>query len=205
MDANDWDARYAAADLLWSAPPNGFVAELLEPLPPGHALDVAAGEGRNAIWLVERGWAVVAIDYSSVAVERMRVRAAERLGDRAGGLTTHVADATMPAPGGPAACDVVLFCYLHLPPAGWAQALGRGVDALRNGGRLVVIGHAARNLTEGHGGPSDAAVLYDPADVLATVEGLPVAAERAEIRERAVETDDGPRQALDTVVVLRRR
>lgn len=205
MDANDWDARYAASDLLWSAPPNGFVAELLEPLPPGHALDVAAGEGRNAIWLVERGWTVVATDYSSVAVERMRARATERLGDRAGGLTTHVADATMPAPGGPAAYDVVLFCYLHLPPDDWARALGRGVDALRSAGRLVVVGHAGRNLAEGHGGPSDRSVLYDPAEVLATVDGMPVEVERAETRERTVETDDGPRQALDTVVVLRRR
>ena len=52
MDANGWDERYAASDLVWSAEPNRFVAEELADLPPGRALDLAAGEGRNAIWLV---------------------------------------------------------------------------------------------------------------------------------------------------------
>ena len=55
MDAHDWDERYAASDLVWSAEPNRFVAEELADLPPGRALDLAAGEGRNAIWLARRG------------------------------------------------------------------------------------------------------------------------------------------------------
>ena len=74
MDAKDWDERYAAADLVWSAEPNRFVAELISPLTPGTAVDIAAGEGRNAIWLAQQGWTVTATDYSSVAVERMRAR-----------------------------------------------------------------------------------------------------------------------------------
>ena len=54
MDATLWDDRYAASDLVWSAEPNPTVATLPADLPPGRALDVAAGEGRNAIWLAER-------------------------------------------------------------------------------------------------------------------------------------------------------
>jgi hypothetical protein len=69
---------------------------------------------------------------------------------------------------------------------------------------VVVVGHAGRNLTEGWGGPSDPAVLYDPDAVLDAAQGLPVAVERSGIRERPVDTDDGQRVALDTVVVLRR-
>ena len=61
MDAKDWDERYAAHDLVWSVEPNRFVAEIIGPLAPGHALDLAAGEGRNAIWMVEQGWSVVAL------------------------------------------------------------------------------------------------------------------------------------------------
>ena len=77
MDAARWDERYAATDLLWSAEPNRFVAENLADLPPGRALDLAAGEGRNAIWLARRGWDVTAADFSQVALDRGRRIAGE--------------------------------------------------------------------------------------------------------------------------------
>src|SRR5256885_15414769 len=56
VDADGWDQRYAAADLVWSAGPNRFVAEELTDRPPGRVLDLASGEGRNALWLAARGW-----------------------------------------------------------------------------------------------------------------------------------------------------
>ncbi|GAA2472315.1 class I SAM-dependent methyltransferase [Terrabacter carboxydivorans] len=204
MDASAWDERYAARDLVWSVEPNRFVAEIIGPLAPGHAIDVAAGEGRNAIWMVEQGWTVVAADYSPVAVERMGSTAADRLGDDSGHLTALVADATQEAPGGRGAYDLALLCYLQLPAEEWRQALRAAVEAVRPGGRVVVIGHAGRNLAEGWGGPSDRAVLYDPEEVLERAEGLPVTVEQSGIRERPVDTDEGERVALDTVVVLRR-
>ena len=204
MDAKDWDERYAAHDLVWSAEPNRFVAEIIGPLTPGHVVDLAAGEGRNAIWLVEQGWVVTASDYSPVAVERMRSLAADRLGEDVGRLTAVVADATLSTPGGPAAYDLALLCYLQLPAGQWRQALRSAVEAVRPGGLVVVVGHAGRNLAEGWGGPSDRAVLYDPEEVLDRAEGLPVAALRSGIRERPVATDEGERVALDTVVVLQR-
>ncbi|WP_374970955.1 class I SAM-dependent methyltransferase [Terrabacter sp. BE26] len=204
MKASDWDERYAAHDLVWSAEPNRFVAEIIGPLTPGHALDVAAGEGRNAIWMAQQGWTVVAADYSAVAVERMASLAADRLGDGVARLTPLVADATQPAPGGPAAYDLVLLSYLQLPEEEWRQALREAVVAVRPGGRVVVVGHAGRNLADGWGGPSERGVLYDPEEVLERAEGLPVTALQSGIRGRPVETEDGERVALDTVVVLRR-
>lgn len=203
MDSTAWDERYAAADLVWSSTPNRFVEEIVAPMTPGLALDVAAGEGRNAIWLVEQGWTVVATDYSKVAVERMRRIADERLGERADRLTVHVADATQPAPPGPAAYGLVLLSYLQLPSDDWLLALRSAVSALAPGGRLVIVMHAKRNLAEGYGGPSDPAVLSDPEDVVAAVADLPVEVESAQLRRREVPTDDGERVALDTVCVLR--
>ncbi len=210
VDASDWDARYAATDLVWSVEPNRFVAEIFTGLSPGAVLDVAAGEGRNAIWLAEQGWHVTASDYSAVAVERMRTLAVQRLGDGAGRLDAVVADAThaAPSPGGPGADDgynAALFCYLQLPMPERAEAWRRGVEALRPGGRLVVVGHAGRNLGEGYGGPSSRDVLYDPDEVLDEVAALPVEVVDAAVRERPVTTAEGERVALDTVVVLRRR
>ena len=64
MDADAWDQRYAASELVWSREPNQFVASELADLPPGTAVDLAAGEGRNAIWLASRGWSATAVDFS---------------------------------------------------------------------------------------------------------------------------------------------
>ena len=72
MDARAWDERYAASELVWSATPNQFVAAELADLDPGRALDLAAGEGRNALWLADRGWQVTAVDFSQVALDKGR-------------------------------------------------------------------------------------------------------------------------------------
>jgi SAM-dependent methyltransferase len=213
MDAKAWDERYAAADLVWSSGPNGFVEELLTPLVSAHpnasALDVAAGEGRNAIWLAQQGWRVTATDYSTVAVDRMRQRAAAVLGEDVGRLTAVVADATAPPPEGEQAYDVVLFSYLQLPSEEMRLALRAALAALRPGGRLLLVGHAGRNLEHGWGGPRDRAVLHDPDEVLALLDdgseaGDGVVVDESSIRVRTVETPDGPRDALDTVVLLTR-
>lgn len=198
MDSSAWDARYDEAPLVWSPSPNIWVEEVVAGLQPGQALDVAAGEGRNAFWLVERGWTVHATDFSPVAVERMARLADDRLGDRRAQLTTDVADAVQDAPE-PAAYDLVLLSYLHLPQQEMRQALAHAVDALRPDGTLLVVGHAARNLHDGVGGPQDASVLYDPDDVVELLEGLPVVITLASERRRDIEDADRP--ALDTVVV----
>lgn len=210
--AADWDRRYGGADLVWSAEPNVWVRERCEGLPPGWALDVAAGEGRNALWLVEQGWDAVATDFSAVAVARMGEIADRRLGDRRGAFTAVVADATGPQPrppsdlsvdSGTGGFELVLLVYLHLPPEQWRAALAAAVDAAGPGGAVLVVAHALRNLTEGVGGPQDPGILLDPEAVVDSAAGLPVDVELAELRERVVPGADRP--ALDSVVLFRKR
>ncbi len=221
MDAGAWDARYAGAELVWSAGPNVWVRELCAPMPPGVALDVAAGEGRNALWLVEQGWSVVAADFSSVGVARMNEIADRRLAQRRSAFAAVVADATQPAPRPPSDLlvdsgtahgsdtgtggdyDLVLISYLHLPRNDWGEALAGAVRATVVGGAVLVVAHAVRNLTEGVGGPQDATILLDPEDVIASAAELPVDVEVAQLRRRDVEGSDRP--ALDTVVLFRKR
>src|SRR3954467_4581796 len=69
MRAADWDQRYAE-QRQWSAEPNALVAGLLADLPPGDAVDLAAGEGRHALWLAGLGWRVAAVDFSAVGLAR---------------------------------------------------------------------------------------------------------------------------------------
>ena len=78
MDSTAWDERYRSSELIWGAGPNRFLVEEVAGLPAGRALDLACGEGRNAIWLAQRGWQVVAVDFSAVALDKARRLADQR-------------------------------------------------------------------------------------------------------------------------------
>ena len=197
MDARAWDERYAAAELVWSVEPNQFVARECAGLPPGRALDLAAGEGRNAIWLARRGWSVTAVDFSGVALEKGR-----RL---AGGVDVDwvVADATAWRPSG--SYDLAVVAYLQLEAAGRRAAVRTAYDALAPGGTFLLVAHDTANLVEGTGGPQDPSVLMTADDVLADLEGREPEIIRAERVTRAVTLPDGTvRDALDTLVRLRK-
>jgi SAM-dependent methyltransferase len=199
MDAAGWDERYAAADLVWSAEPNRFVAELASDLPPGRAIDLAAGEGRNGLWLAGLGWTVTAVDFSEVGIAKGR-RLAERL-ELTERLTFERADLTayVPASRG---YDLVLIAYLHLPTAQRQVVVSRAAGAVAPGGTLLIVGHDLANLERGVGGPQDADVLYTAdrlRDAIAD-SGLTV----VEAGERLRPVDGAERPAVDTVLVARR-
>ncbi|MDT3443370.1 class I SAM-dependent methyltransferase [Pseudofrankia sp. BMG5.37] len=99
MDATHWDARYRASELVWGLAPNRFVAAELADLPPGRALDVACGEGRNAIWLASRGWHATGLDFSDAAIDRARRLATEAgVAERAAFLVADVVAGVMAEP-----------------------------------------------------------------------------------------------------------
>lgn len=197
MDSAAWDARYDQHDLVWSATPNQFVVEFATGLAPGRALDVACGEGRNAVWLARSGWGVLGVDFSHVAVDKAGqlavangVEAAFRVGDvtQSGGVEGSF--------------DLVVVAYLHLVAPSMAATLRRLSGAVAAGGRIVVIGHHVDNPDRGYGGPPDRAVLHTPALIAAALDGLEVSV--ADERDRIVATDDGERTAIDSVVVATR-
>ena len=78
MQREDWDRRYSGRELIWTAEPNRFLVAEASDLEPGRALDLACGEGRNAIWLAERGWRVTGVDFSEVALAKAAQPAASR-------------------------------------------------------------------------------------------------------------------------------
>ncbi|MQS17730.1 class I SAM-dependent methyltransferase [Streptomyces kaniharaensis] len=208
MDSQDWDDRYAASELVWGAEPNMWVVRELTGRTPGRALDVAAGEGRNAIWLAAQGWEVTGFDFSAVAVERAERLTAELPDEVADRLTWRHDDARTfepPATG----YDLVLVAYLQVPARDRRTALRHAADALAPGGTLLVIGHDLHNLTEGIGGPQDPRVLYTPDDVLADLAGLGLTTVRAERVHRLVGGEPGHRgggggTAVDLLVRLER-
>jgi SAM-dependent methyltransferase len=202
MDHLDWDARYEAADLVWGAEPNRFVVEELEALAPrGRALDLACGEGRNAIWLAQQGWDVTAVDFSEVAIARARQLAAGR------GVEVEWvrADLLSYAPE-QRGFGLVLIAYLQIPAPELRRVLASTASALAPGGELFMIGHARRNLEGGWGGPRDPEVLWTPEALEEALQALGLAIARCEHVRRPVETGtpEGAREAIDVLVRARR-
>ena len=70
MDRTAWDERYASKDYLWTVEPNRFVQQHVSQLTPGTAIDLATGEGRNAVWLAGQGWQATAVDFSPVGPDK---------------------------------------------------------------------------------------------------------------------------------------
>ena len=189
-----WDDRYAkaaaAGTAIWSREPNAWIAQVTGTLPPGTAIDLAAGEGRNALWLASRGWRVTAVDFSATGLSIGRTRAAEA------GLQLDwvTADATTWVSATPV--DLVVIAYLQLPAAELSSAISNAVASLAAGGTLALIGHDSENLEHGVGGPKDAAMLHDLEVVRSAAAGLDI----AECRRYHRTTADGS-VAIDTILL----
>ena len=187
MERQKWDKRHSGTEIVWSAEPNRQLVCEVKGLVPGRALDVACGQGRNALWLAEMGWQVVAIDFSSVAVARgQQIAAARGIGqDERSTVPAPVPESGLepvlepvleidwlvadvcryrPQPG---YFDLVIVMYLHMPWSEMQLALDHAATAVGPGGSMVIIGHDRSNLELGHGGPRDPAVLYS-ADQVST-------------------------------------
>lgn len=188
MDARDWDERYGEKPLLWSKGPNRFVSEELEDLEPGSALDVACGEGRNAVWLAEQGWEVTGVDFSSVALERAR-RMADDLELEVDWVEADILDWD---PG--RRFDLVLVAYVHFLPTEWMALMHKAVSWVEPGGYLFLVGHDVS--TVGVSGPPNPDLLWDPATAEEAAKPLHVV--KSERRSR--ETDTGE-MADDTVLL----
>ncbi len=199
MDSASWDRRYEGSELVWTAEPNRFLVAETEALAPGRALDLACGEGRNAVWLAERGWQAAGVDFSEVGLRKAR----ELAGARGVRVEWVAADLIDYRPD-PKAFDLVIVFYLQVPAADRRAILQAAVDAVAPGGTLLVVAHDSSNLQHGHGGPQDPARLYTADDVVTDIGGSGLHIERAERVERPVQTPDGERIALDALLRARR-
>jgi len=202
MHKDKWNQRYSEKELLWPQEPSEILKKETADCPPGQALDLAAGEGRNAFFLAAQGWEVTAVDFSEVAVQKGRNLAAKLELP----VKWEVQDLTAyrPAEG---SYDCITIFYLHLPWEEFSEVLRRATAALKPQGVLLVVGHDSTNPEAGTGGPQNPDVLYSPADITAlfsTIETLEV--ERAERQRHALDHGEGVSGAaqIDCVVKARR-
>lgn len=166
LTPEEWDERYRRPDYWAGREPVPFLRQALPFLPRGNALDLASGEGRNAVFLAQHGWHVTAIERSPAGIEKTVALAkargvrvvAEAAAHTAGGLRLIQADLEqyeLPA----SAFDVVTtFYYLQ---RSLFPAIRR---ALRPGGVLVYETYTIHQLEYPHG-PRSPEHLLQPGEL----------------------------------------
>lgn len=200
-----WEERYRSAPQVWSGRPNPQLVDEVADLPAGRALDVACGEGGDALWLAGRGWSVTAVDLAQTALDRVEAAAAAAGPEVAARVRTERVDiAGWDA--GDGAYDLVTTHFLHLPPEVRAAAFARMARAVAPGGTLLVVAHHASDLATTIGRPDVPELFFDPADVVAALDpgawDVPV----AEARPRTATDPEGREITIrDTVVRAVRR
>jgi SAM-dependent methyltransferase len=152
-----WQQRYAAPGYLFGTAPNAFLeahAHLLSK--HGTALAIADGEGRNGVFLAERGLDVLSIDFSPTAQEKARKLAAAR------GVDMRVEQADVTRFDWPeAAYDVIAAIFIQFATPGERERLFAGIKkALKPGGLLLLEGYRPKQLEYKTGGPSRVENLY---------------------------------------------
>ncbi|MDY6818056.1 MAG: class I SAM-dependent methyltransferase [Halobacteriales archaeon] len=77
-EREQWNSLYAGGTFDPSTDPSSLLQAYVDSLPEGRALDIATGNGRNAVYLAEHGFDVDAIDIADQALARARSLAADR-------------------------------------------------------------------------------------------------------------------------------
>ena len=138
-----WDERFRGKDFALGKEPNPFLRKEIKLLPTGKALDIATGEGRNAVFLAQHGFVVDAIDLSEKGLRKAK-RLAREIGVK---IHTILADLSTFKIEKEHYDLIANFYFLnrHLIPK-----IKKG---LKKGGRIIFETYILEQKTVGTGGP----------------------------------------------------
>jgi hypothetical protein len=166
--ATPWDARFAGDDYVYGTEPNDFLVEQVAHLPiGGRVLCLAEGEGRNAVWLARQGFAVTAIDSSSVGLAKA-ARLAEQYRVTIEFVHADLTDFAI----APDSFDAIASIWCHLPQPLRSQVHAAAAAGLRSGGVFLLEAYTPRQLALGTGGPQVVDLLVEPSELAAELPGL---------------------------------
>ncbi|HZR03381.1 MAG TPA: class I SAM-dependent methyltransferase [Burkholderiales bacterium] len=152
-----WDQRFAAEEYIFGLEPNVFLVSQRALFHPGmRVLDVAAGEGRNAVWLAEQGCEVLGIDLSPIGLEKARRLAAER------GVAVAFEEADVRTwQWQQNSFDAIVSIFIQFAAPSERAIVFEGMQrALRPGGVLLIQGYTPQQVLYKTGGPPQVEHMY---------------------------------------------
>ena len=152
-----WDKRFSRDMYLYGKEPVEFLRSRIGNLPKGKALCLAAGEGRNAVYLAGQGYDVTAMDPSPKGLEKAAALAAER----GVSIKTEVGDLQEGYEMGVEQYDLITDFYYHDP-----QMLPDVMHALKPGGMFAMQNFSIQQLQTNRFGPKNPDYLVKPNEML---------------------------------------
>lgn len=152
-----WDQRYSEEGFAYGTEPNDFLRDNLPLLPlNAKCLFLAEGEGRNAVWMAQKGYkTVTAVDSSAVGLEKAQRLAAER----GVSIATECVDLAS-YDLGESAWDFIVGISCHLPPPIRQKVLDAVPKALKPGGYFLLECYTPAQLEYKTGGPPVPELMY---------------------------------------------
>ena len=203
FDEDFWNERYRSSGQVWSGNPNPQLVAEVAGRAPGRALDVGCGEGADAIWLARNGWAVVAADISSVAVERGERHARDTDPVAAARIEWRQAD-LLAQPPEPGSFDLVSVQFMQLPPQPRTRLFTALAAAVRAGGTLLVVGHHPSDLATGVARPPMPERFYSSQEIAGLLDDS-WSVQVSEARPRPASTPDGVGVTIHDAVLVATR
>jgi SAM-dependent methyltransferase len=143
-----WEQRYGVEHYLFGTEPNDFLRDSVAQLPRGAALCLAEGEGRNAVFLAEQGYAVHSVDLTAAGVAKTRKLAHDR------GVTVHAETGDLATYDlGTARWDLIVSIFAHIDPEARRHLHRRVTAALKPGGVFLLEAYRPEQVGRGTGGP----------------------------------------------------
>lgn len=162
-----WDERYSEPGFAYGTEPNDFLRQMQERIPSGRVLCLGEGEGRNAVYLAQQGYAVTAVDASSVGLNKARDLARER------GVSIETAHSDL------AHVDIepgywsgIVSVWCHVPKLLRERLHRQVVSGLVPGGVLILEAYTPAQLQWGTGGPPTAELMMQLSDLREELAGL---------------------------------
>ena len=160
MSNGKWDHRYDRPDYLFGTEPSLFLRNHAHLLKPGSdVLAIADGEGRNSIFMAQKGCQVVAMDSSAIGLEKARRLAREN------GVKVDFRQADLRAwQWEPATYDLVAAIFIQFAdPALRAEIFEGMKKTVKPGGIIMLHGYTPKQVLYGTGGPPDPEMMYTSA------------------------------------------
>jgi SAM-dependent methyltransferase len=155
-DRKRWDERFKGEEFAFGKKPNPFLRRHAALLPKGKALDLATGEGRNAVFLAQHGLDVDAVDISEIGLRKAQ-KLAREMGVK---IHTFLADLDN-YPFDKEQYDLITnFYFLN------RSLLHKMKRGLKKGGMVILETYTVEHRNLGTAGPKDPRYFLKPNELL---------------------------------------
>lgn len=178
MSGMNWDERYSETEFAYGTRPNDFLVEVTALIPEGRVLCICEGEGRNAVYLAEQGYAVTAVDASAVGMAKAQRLAQER-GVTIETVVSDLGEFDIPAD----TFDAVVSIFCHVPQDLRVKVHQQVINGLKQNGVLVLEAYFPKQLEFATGGPPTADLMMDLQSLNVELEGLELLRAEEKVRE----------------------